>query len=161
MTTKKKKTVLTFPQKMMKLSQAGMANSKMINRLPNDYASIPELDVRVRHVLGLINNPQRPATNMLFFVMYDIENNKVRNQIAKYLLRKGCTRVQRSIFLADLNADKYESIRSDLAEVQSLYDNHDSILIVPISTDYLQAMKIIGKSIDVDIIMKSKNTLFF
>ncbi len=78
MAAKKKKTALTFPQKMMKLAQAGMANNKMINRLPNDYDSIPELDVRVRHVLGLINNTQRPATNMLFFVMYDIENNKVR-----------------------------------------------------------------------------------
>lgn len=52
-------------------------------------------------------------------------------------------------------------IHRDLAEVQSLYDNHDSILVVPISTDYLQAMKIIGKSIELDIIMKSKNTLFF
>ncbi len=69
--------------------------------------------------------------------------------------------MQRFIFLADLNVDKYEMIRNDLTEIQSLYDNHDSILIVPISTDYLQAMKVIGKSIDVDVIMKSKNTLFF
>lgn len=141
--------------------QAGIADSKMINRLPNDYDLIPDLETRVKHILGLINKPQRPPTNMLFFVMYDIESTKVRNQIAKYLIKTGCTRVQRSIFLADLNVDKYEMIRNDLTEIQSLYDNHDSILIVPISTDYLQAMKVIGKSIDVDVIMKSKNTLFF
>lgn len=98
---------------------------------------------------------------MLFFVMYDIESNKVRNQVAKYLLRKGCFRVQRSIFLADLNNQDYEQIRSDLLEVQACYDNHDSIMIVPISTDFLRSMKIIGKSIDIDIIMNSKNTLFF
>ena len=93
--------------------------------------------------------------------MYDIESNKVRNQVAKYLLRKGCFRVQRSIFLADLNNQDYEQIRSDLLEVQACYDNHDSIMIVPISTDFLRSMKIIGKSIDIDIIMNSKNTLFF
>ena len=98
---------------------------------------------------------------MLFFVMYDIESNKVRNQVAKYLLRKECFRVQRSIFLADLNNQDYEQIRLDLSEVQACYDNHDSIMIVPISTDFLRSMKIIGKSIYIDIIMNSKNTLFF
>ena len=89
------------------------------------------------------------------------ESDKVRRLVAKYLLRKGCQRVQRSIFLADLSTVEYENIRKDLTEVQSFYDNHDSILIVPISTDYLRAMKIIGKSIDMDIILKTKNTLFF
>lgn len=161
MVKKKVKIPLTFPQIMKKLMQAGISDNKMINRLPNDYDAIPDLPIRVREIIGLINRPQRPAINMLFFVMYDIESNKVRYQIAKYLLRVGCLRVQRSIFLADLSTDKYDMIRRDLTEVQSLYNNHDSILVVPISTDYLQAMKVIGKSIDLDIIMKSKNTLFF
>ena len=120
-----------------------------------------ELEERIRRVLGIIDNVKRPATNMLFFVMYDIESNKVRNQVAKYLIRKGCTRVQRSIFLADLANSEYNSIRQDLAEVQAAYDNKDSILIVPISTDYLQSMKIIGQKIELDIIMHNKNTLFF
>jgi CRISPR-associated protein Cas2 len=160
-TTKKKSTPLTFPQKLLKLTRAGVADSRMINRVPNDYSLFPELSERVQRIIGLINNPKRSATTMLFFVMYDIESDKVRQQISKYLLRLGCIRIQRSIFLADLTSDKYEQIRNDLTEVQALYDNHDSILVVPISTDYLQAMKVIGKSIDVDIIMKSKNTLFF
>lgn len=72
-----------------------------------------------------------------------------------------CFRIQKSIFLADTPAETMDKIRSDLKEVQECYDNDDSILVVPISTDYLQAMKIIGKTIDVDIIMQTKNTLFF
>ena len=64
-------------------------------------------------------------------------------------------------FLGWYKFEKYEQIRSDLAEVQSYYDNHDSILIVPVSTELLKSMKIIGKSIDMDIIMRTKNTLFF
>ena len=98
---------------------------------------------------------------MIFFVMYDIENNKVRHQVSKYLMRNGCTRVQRSVFLADLSNNQYEQIKSDLTEVQAAYENKDSILVVPISTDYLTAMRIIGQTIDVEIITHNRNTLFF
>ena len=111
--------------------------------------------------MGIVNGTGRSPGNMLCFIMYDIESNKVRRLIAKYLLRNGCTRVQRSIFLADLPSERYEKIRNELAEVQSAYENEDSILIVPISTDYLRSMKIIGKNINVDIITRAQNTLFF
>ena len=158
---KSKKKELTFPQKMNKLMHAGEDNNQMIYNRQHDLSSIESLDERIKRVIGLLNVPKKKSLNMLFFVMYDIESNKVRNQVAKYLLRKGCFRVQRSIFLADLNNQDYEQIRSDLSEVQACYDNHDSIMIVPISTDFLRSMKIIGKSIDIDIIMNSKNTLFF
>jgi CRISPR-associated protein Cas2 len=94
-------------------------------------------------------------------MMYHIESNKVRYNIVKYLIKRGCTRIQKSIFLADLNHEVYDAIKSDLAEIQSLYDNHDSIIICPISTDLLKSMKVIGHSINIDIITRSKNTLFF
>lgn len=161
MARKKARVPLNFPQIMRKLNHAGLSGNETINRLPNDYDDIPDLRVRVGKIIGLVDNPQRPANNMLFFVMYDIESNKVRYQVAKYLLNLGCFRVQRSIFIADLSSEKYDMIRSDLATVQSLYENHDSILIVPISTDYLKAMRVIGKSINIDIIMRNTNTLFF
>jgi CRISPR-associated protein Cas2 len=157
----KKKEPISYLKKLQKLKQAGIAESPVINLLPNDLEDIPDLNQRIHQVLGIIRQTNRPATNMLFFVMYDIESDKVRYHIAKYLIRKGCTRVQRSIFLADLNATTYEEIKKDLAEVQAMYDNNDSILIVPISTDYLLAMKVIGKSLDVDLIMHNKSTLFF
>ena len=158
--TEKQKEI-SFVEKMQKYIHAGISESVVPNRLHNEMEDLLELEERIRRVLGIIDNVKRPATNMLFFVMYDIESNKVRNQVAKYLIRKGCTRVQRSIFLADLANSEYNSIRQDLAEVQAAYDNKDSILIVPISTDYLQSMKIIGQKIELDIIMHNKNTLFF
>jgi len=98
---------------------------------------------------------------MLFFVMYDIESNKVRYNVVKYLERMGCYRIQKSIFLANLSIEKYESIKSDLVEVQSLYENHDSIIVCPVSSDLLRSMKIIGQSINLDVITQSKTTLFF
>ena len=98
---------------------------------------------------------------MLFFVMYDIESNKVRTLIHKYLKRKGCTPIQRSIFLANTSMDVYEEIKADLVAVQEAYENNDSIIVLPLSTDYLRMMKIIGQKIEVDVITHSRNTLFF
>ena len=146
---------------LRKLSRAGVQNSPPINRRTGDFSNMQTLQERVDFLMGVVNKSKRPATNMLFFVMYDIESDKVRYHIAKYLERKGCTRIQRSIFLADLDKKVYDLIKSDLEEVQSLYDNHDSIIVCPVSTDQLQAMKIIGEDISIDIITRTRNTLFF
>ncbi len=98
---------------------------------------------------------------MLFFVMYDIESNKVRNLVVRYLQKSGCTRIQKSIFLAESPVATYNRIKDDLAEVQAAYDNQDSIIVLPVTTDYLRMMKIIGKTINVDVITKTQNTIFF
>lgn len=151
---------LTLAEALTKITNAGV---KVTERDPSDacWETGESLQHRVARVLGIVDNAKRKNTNMLCFIMYDIESNKVRAQIVKYLLRKGCVRVQKSIFLADLPPDTYHAIRDELSEVQACYENDDSILIVPVSTDHLKAMKIIGKSIDVDVIVKNKNTLFF
>ena len=151
-----------FMVRSRKIKRAGLGGSKPPDRQVNvDCSHISSIEERVRKIMGIVNEIGRSPGNMLCFIMYDIESNKVRRLIAKYLLRNGCTRVQRSIFLADLPSERYEKIRNELAEVQSAYENEDSILIVLISTDYLRSMKIIGKNINVDIITRAQNTLFF
>lgn len=155
-----KKPPLTFVDRMKKYSHAGLRGPSP-NRTPVNVDELPSLEDRVQKLLGIINQTNRPAGNMLFFVMYDIESNKVRRQVVKYLEKKGCFRVQKSIFLADLSNKLYDEIRRDLAEVQAAYDNNDSILVVPVSTDMLRSMKIIGQQIELDVIMHTKNTLFF
>lgn len=158
---RKKKEPLSFVEAMAKLHRAGMDKSSVPNKESADLENIPTLEERLSAIFKIVNNPKRPAYTMLFFVMYDIESNKVRRHVVKYLERQGCTRVQKSIFLADLSTAKYEQIKHDLTEVQACYENYDSILVVPISTDYLKAMKVIGQTINIDVITKSKNTLFF
>lgn len=158
----KKRKPKDYIELLRLLRQGGVSGSPPPNQPhfggDDELTSIEE---RVRRVLGLVNRKERKPSNMLFFVMYDIESDKVRRYIAKYLEQKGCTRVQRSIFLADLEPAAYHSIRQDLTEVQAAYDNNDSILVVPISTEQLNAMKIIGQKIDVDIIAHTRNTLIF
>lgn len=98
---------------------------------------------------------------MLFFVMYDIECDKIRRYIVKYLQKQGCVRIQKSIFLANLDVSTFNEIKQDLLDVQQAYENNDSILVVPITAEYLNSMKIIGQNINIDVICNSKNTLFF
>lgn len=158
----RKREALSFVEQMRRLHEAGLDKvAKQNTEQTTDSNTLPTLEERLRKLLGIVNDNKRPSNHMLFFVMYDIESNKVRRQIVKYLQSKGCTRVQKSIFLADLPTADFEQIKSDLAEVQACYDNEDSILVVPISTDYLKAMKVIGQQINVDIITHAKNTIFF
>lgn len=159
---RKSKPPLSPKEILDKIRAAGMTTTDAICKVTSQE-SIPleSLSQRLKHILSLtLNRPQKKDT-MLFFVMYDIESNKVRNLVAKYLIRQGCFRIQHSIYLADMPNDKCEEIKQDLAEVQAAYDNHDSILVVPIPTDYLRAMRVIGKALDVEVIMHSQNTLFF
>lgn len=158
----KKKQARDYIDALRILKSAGLEGSPPPNRPIEEAGEVmPSLEERLKNVLGIVNHKKRKASQMLFFVMYDIESNKVRRYVVKYLERQGCTRVQKSIFLADMEMSRYEEIKTDLAEVQAAYENEDSILVVPISTDYLRAMKIIGQNINVDIITHSKSTLFF
>lgn len=105
----KKKNPLGFVEKMKKLYQAGLANSPPANRTTTINPDLPTLSERVEKLMGFIKRDKQNSLSMIYFVMYDIEDNKVRTQVAKYLIRKGCTRVQKSIFIA--NTDREVSTR--------------------------------------------------
>ena len=156
------KKELSFTEIMQKYIHAGLKTDVTpFSTKRTKWDSIAPLEERIDKLLGIINRSERNAGNMIFFVMYDITSNKVRTQVVKYLEKKGCLRIQRSIFLADLPSSIFSQIKSDLAEVQAAYDNEDSIMVVPFSTDYLKSMKIIGKKIELDVILHNKTTLFF
>ena len=157
---KKEKKELTFVEKMLLYQKAGFTHSAKVPKLTKKE-QLAELPVRVKKILDIAGSETLKATTMLYFVMYDIENNKVRNAIAKYLEKNGCLRVQKSIFFANTDREKFNKIHSDLKHIQKLYDNDDSIFMVPVSTDQVRAMKIIGQNVDFDIVLGNKNTLFF
>lgn len=160
---RKKYTEMPLAEIMRRLKHSTMSDSHRIGHRSHlsTEDECESLEVRMRSLVGIINRKERPENNMIFFVMYDIESDKVRTLVSKYLQKQGCTRVQNSIFLADLPSDIYKKIQQDLKEVQACYDNHDSILVVPMDADNLKSMSIIGKSLDINLIMKTKSTLFF
>jgi len=50
---------------------------------------------------------------MNLIIAYDIENNKRRNKIAKFLEKKG-RRIQKSVFIVDIESRKRKSLQRDL-----------------------------------------------
>jgi len=153
---------ITFSEIMIRLKQAGLPLRKNVpGPDPDNPESLEELGERVRKMMGLFKKVNRKDNKMIYFIMYDIEHNKIRAHIAKYLLRKGCTRVQKSIFFANSQRSLFNEIQQTLKSVQDMYENNDSIFFVPVSTDEIRAMKVIGKSVDFDLVTGSKNTLFF
>lgn len=160
MKSKKQTPEMSFIKKMLALKRAGIDISPETKINTSSEQELLPLNERIVKVLGIIEKPVK-STDMLYWIMYDIENNKVRNQIAKYLIKKGCVRVQKSIFLAKTERAKFDEIYRTLKEVNELYQNYDSIILIPISTDEIKAMKLVGSNIDFSLFVKKPNTLFF
>lgn len=153
-----KKKNISLKKKLRLIKNAGIKKNpdKKVN-----IEQIGDLDKRIQKILDITNEKNKNKLKMLFFVMYDIENNKVRTEIAKFLERNGCVRVQKSIFFASAERKKYKELHTSLRDVQQAYQNNDSIFFVPVSTDEVKSMKMIGKNIDFDIVTGKTNTLFF
>jgi CRISPR-associated protein Cas2 len=128
---------------------------------PPDGAPLDTLAGRVAHILGLVQQTPKKATDMFHIIMYDIENNRVRREVAKYLLAQGCIRVQRSVYFARLKPGAARKIWDDLKAVQAAYDNEDSIILAPVDTQSLGSMKVVGKDLQIEILTERPNTLFF
>ncbi|MDF1573315.1 MAG: CRISPR-associated endonuclease Cas2 [Bacteroidales bacterium] len=161
MSAKRKRSAQkTFYEKILAIRKAGLGPNANLSRISKDYGMLP-LEERlplVDKVLKKYNN--RKPGEMYAFILYDIENNKIRNHIAKFLLKKGCIRVQKSVFLAELKRKTYYEIYETLKEVNAMYDNHDSIFFIPVGEDILNNMKVVGLNVDFELVTNPKNTMF-
>lgn len=155
------KKEISFTQKLLLIKRAGLKNYRQPDVQDPHIEKLESIDERVNRIFRILNKYQNNPRKMILFIMYDIENDKIRTQIAKYLIRKGCIRIQKSIFLAEAERKLYNELSTTLKEVQEVYDNNDSILFVPVSSDELKSMKIIGQQLDIDFILNNRSTLFF
>ena len=152
-----KKPEILLKQRLKILKEKGIKEPAK----DKDFAPLEPLESRVQKVLNITKDFNQNSQNMIFLVMYDIEDNKVRTEIAKYLIRKGCIRIQKSVYMANLDRKVFREIHQTLKEIQEMYENNDSLLLVPVSVDEVRNMKIIGQKIDTDLILGNRNTLFF
>ncbi len=84
---------------------------------------------------------------MIYLILYDISEDRIRTHISKYLEERGCRRVQKSIFMAKTNIEKYHEIKDYLQQIQDEYENEDTILFMPISKQTLKNTYMIGNNI--------------
>ncbi|OYT14616.1 MAG: CRISPR-associated endonuclease Cas2 [Bacteroidetes bacterium 4572_77] len=157
---KKEKKELTFFERIKKIRKAGLNENSDLTFVKKDYETMP-LDQRLPLVDKILKRMKTKTPDMMYaFILYDIENNKIRTQISKYLIKNNCHRVQKSVFLAELKRKKYFEIHKTLKEINAMYDNHDSIFFIPVGEDILNKMKIVGLNIDFELITDPGNTMF-
>lgn len=118
------------------------------------------LPLRIKIILGIIQSQPIKATTMNYLILYDIEKDKVRNLVAKYLLSKGCIRIQKSVFLAHTGHQKFDEIKNTLSEINEVYQNADSIILIPLNVSDARSMKLIGQNVNIDQIIDPPNTVF-
>lgn len=126
-----------------------------------DEENLQSLQLRVKQLIEAINTGAKKTGIMTFMILYDIENNKVRTVLAKYLVKSGCIRIQKSVYIANLKPHQFKKIQTDLKEVQAAYENNDSIILVPLNTEDARSMKIIGKALHIEAIIENPNTIIF
>lgn len=150
----------TPPLELFDLKNCGADTQLPTGPLPRADGLTP-LPIRVQQLIAFlaIKNHKAPE-EMYCFIMYDIEDNKVRRLVAKYLEKKGCMRVQKSIFFAKLHRKHYREITQALKEIQDAYLNNDSILALPVGEDMLNSLLIIGKELTYEFNREHPNTLF-
>lgn len=120
------------------------------------------IEEKINHIMAWLSRYSRVKSNtMLYMIMYDIENNKVRTHIAKYLIRKGCMRIQKSVYLAKSSPAVMKDIAGTLKEINEIYENEDSIFVLPVPEEKFSNIKVIGKNVEFELVTRPKNVLFF
>jgi len=157
----RKKTKLTPEQELLHFYKAYINPPSSNNYSTNndDELQLLPLSQRIAFLLNIFKKPNNKS-HFMYLIMYDIERDKVRNQIAKYLIRNGCLRIQKSVYIISTDHSTIESIRTNLRHIQSIYDNHDSIIIMPISKDIITKAEFIGKEIYLNHLSDPNSTFF-
>lgn len=131
------------------------------NQIGRDLSSLSVADKIEKIEEWLFKLKTQKDKLMLYLIAYDIEDNRVRTQIAKYLIKKGCMRIQKSVYLIKSNRTTYNDIHETLKDINSMYANFDSIFVLPVPEEKFQNIKVIGKNIEFELVTKHKNVLFF
>ena len=95
---------------------------------------------------------------MLTWVLYDIKKNKTRSDIAKKCLESGIYRVQKSVFLGDMNNAQRNELRTFIEDI--IDEDNDSVYIFPMCNEDFNRCSLLGQAFDKDLISDEIKALF-
>jgi len=96
---------------------------------------------------------------MLVWVVYDIVENRIRKKVSDSCKNIGLYRVQKSVFLGELNANKRDSLALQCEEL--IDKDVDSVYIFPMDEQSFRQVKLIGQAFNKDLVSDEVITLFF
>lgn len=85
----------------------------------------------------------RWAEKMIFWAIYDISSDKVRNRIISKCKNYGMTRVQKSSFIGDLSRNRMEMLAMEIKDLEIA--EKDCIFFIPNCKGCYSEKEIIGR----------------
>lgn len=96
---------------------------------------------------------------MITWVLYDIQNDRSRDRVAKICKRSGLYRVQFSCFLGTLDTHELDTIE---LEIEAEIDTEiDKVYIFPMSKAELKSTILLGQAFDKKLVADDVRALFF
>ncbi|KUO53433.1 MAG: CRISPR-associated protein Cas2 [Desulfitibacter sp. BRH_c19] len=96
---------------------------------------------------------------MLVWVIYDIVSDKVRGKVARQCTNVGLYRVQKSVFLGDVEDNVLDELILCLEDTVDL--DKDSVYVFPMSKAELKKAGLIGQAFDKELVTNEIISKFF
>lgn len=96
---------------------------------------------------------------MLIWVIYDIVLNRTRNSIIKKCKNAGLYRVQKSVFLGELEDNQLDELKLVLGDL--INKEKDSVYIFPMSKTELNKAGLLGQAFDKELVTDEIISKFF
>lgn len=96
---------------------------------------------------------------MLLWVIYDITEDKVRNKVIKVCKNQGLYRVQKSVFLGDVEESALDEINLMIEDIIDPYV--DSVYVFPMNKAQLNKAGLLGQAFDKELVTDEIISKFF
>jgi CRISPR-associated protein Cas2 len=96
---------------------------------------------------------------MITWVIYDIVKNKTRTLVARACIGAGLYRVQKSVFLGNLNRNQVDELALKCSDL--IKKEEDSVYIFPLCSDDFKKVKLLGQAFDKELVSDEVIAKFF
>ncbi len=96
---------------------------------------------------------------MIVWVIYDISENKIRNKVIKACKNIGLYRVQKSVFLGDIENNEFDELKIKLDDF--IEKATDSVYIFPMNKSELRQAGLLGQAFDKEMVTDEIISKFF
>ena len=96
---------------------------------------------------------------MLVWAIYDISKDNIRNKVAKACKELGLYRVQKSVFLGNLNSNEIDELV--LRSEDLINPEEDSVYIFPMCEEDFKKAKVLGQGFDEELVTDEVKAQFF
>lgn len=96
---------------------------------------------------------------MIIWVLYDIQNDRARDRVAKICKQSGLYRVQYSCFLGTLDEQELDTL--ELRVGPEIDTEVDKVYIFPMSRSELKVTVLLGQAFDKKMVTDEVRALFF